>query len=163
MKKIVLTCLITLAIAFTFNTTTVYAETYDLSIKISLGHAVSEGLSLDAAVAAAIAANPLMAANIIAAAYSWLPDPNSLLGEKILIAAILTVGSDSPLISEILNAAFAAGVDADIVTAIAVGSGVDATIASIATAAGSLLSNDSGTSNNNTGGGGGGGGISGGQ
>ena len=77
------------------------------------------------------------------------------------------LGADSPLIVSILTIATEAGINSDTVTAIAIASGIDATIASEATAAGAIAgtggNNAGNTGNNlsnNTGGGGGGGGIS---
>lgn len=56
---------------------------------VSIENAISEGLSLDAAVFKALQTNPLNAAQIVAAALSFLADPNSFMAEKIVTVAIL--------------------------------------------------------------------------
>ena len=95
---------------------------------------------------------------------------NPDLADSLLTAAILSLGADSPLIGDLLTAATNSGIDGDSVTAIAIANGVDATIASEATAAGPNAGGALGntgttttTNRGNAGAGGGGGGISGNQ
>ncbi len=94
---------------------------------------------------------------------------NPDLADSILAAAIASLGAESPLIGDLLSAATDSGLDGDSVTAIAIANGVDATIASEATAAGPNSGDGLGntgttiTINRGPGNGGGGGGISGNQ
>lgn len=111
----------------------------------------------------AITNNPDLADSLVAAAIAAV-GPNTEAAESIIASAIIALGIDSPLITNILTAATEAGVNSDTVTVIAIANGVDATIASEATAAGDNTGNTTNTGNgnsgNNSGGGGGGGGIS---
>jgi hypothetical protein len=106
------------------------------------------------------AAESLITAAIIAAG------ADSEAAEAFIATAIDALGANSPQIPNILKMASDLGVNRDTVTAIAIASGVDATIASEATAAGNTANNNVNTANNNAnnrnnaGGGGGGGGIS---
>ena len=119
----------------------------------------------NAALSAAIINDPAAAESLVAAAIAAV-GPNSEAAETIIATAISALGSDSPFIANILRIATEAGVNSDTVTAIAIASGVDATIASEATAAGPITAGGNNAGNtgnnlsNNTGGGGGGGGIS---
>lgn len=144
--------------------------------------------SLNQQVARAITKKPTNAANIVTAAIeavckksepeqSKKPIKKSLIQKKclditaaqsILVSAITTTGPESPLIRKILNAAKQSGLNSDSVTALAIASGVDASLASEATAAGpdnspakshEIKSNNN-TAGRGTGNGGGGGGIS---
>lgn len=115
----------------------------------------------DAIISDPAAAESLLAAAIIAAG------ADSEAAETLIATAIDALGADSPQIPNILKMASDYGIDRDTVTAIAIARGVDATIASEATAAGAIATTDrnnlGNTGNNlanNTGGGGGGGGIS---
>ncbi|PKG82555.1 hypothetical protein CXF85_13820 [Colwellia sp. 75C3] len=131
----------------------------------------SGGCDLTAAITAAITNNPALAESLVAAAIAAVGE-DSEAAETIIATAIIALGADSPQIANILNIATEAGVNSDTVTSIAIASGVDATIASEATAAGSTPANSSPisstptnktptyTSPGNSGGGGGGGGIS---
>ena len=114
--------------------------------------------------ATAITDNPALAESLVAAALASVGD-DAEAAEAIIASAIATLGADSPLIASILQIATEAGVDSDTVTVIAIENGVDATIASEATAAGNNVADitavNTGTSNlTDAGGGGGGGGIS---
>jgi len=111
-----------------------------------------------------IAEDPTSAEALVAAAIT-AAGADSEMAESIIASAITALGPDSALIPSILTIATNAGVNSDTVTGIAIASGVDATIASDATAAGP--GTGTGTGNNtvttNRGGannGGGGGGIS---
>jgi kynurenine formamidase len=114
------------------------------------------------ALAAAIKADPAAAEALVAAAILAV-GADSEAAEEVIATAIDALGPDSPQIAGILKIASDSGVDGDTVTAIAIASGVDATIASEATAAGATAAtgarNTGGTASN-AGGGGGGGGVS---
>ena len=60
--------------------------------------------------------------------------------------ATAAVGADSPLVANLLSALSDAGIDSDVVTLAAIGAGVDAQVASQATAAGPTTGSPSGTS-----------------
>ncbi len=124
------------------------ADTKDCDFITALENSITEDpTSAEALVAAALAA----------------AGPDSEMAESIIATAITALGPDSPLIPSILTIATNAGVNSDIVTGIAIASGVDATIASEATAAGPGTTAGTNTVTTNRGGannGGGGGGIS---
>jgi len=143
--------------------------------------AVVNGTSIEDAIASAIAANPDMAESLLAAGLEAVGPGEA--GENLLSAVISALPADSGAIPGIMSAAIEAGIDADTVTGVAIASGVDASIASLATAAGpndngnngnnananglgassGNANGNAGAGNNNAGGGGGGGGVSGGQ
>lgn len=119
----------------------------------------------NAALSAAIINDPDSAESLITAAIISA-GADSEAAETLIATAIDALGVDSPQIPNILKMASDLGVNRDTVTAIAIASGVDATIASEATAAGNTgnnnvnTGNNNGNNRNNSGGGGGGGGIS---
>jgi hypothetical protein len=117
----------------------------------------------NAILATAITNNSTLAESLVAAILN-AAGANTEAAEDIIATAISVLGADSPLIPSILTIATEVGVNSDTVTAIAIASGVDATIASEATAAGATGGNIIGDTGNalanNAGGGGGGGGIS---
>jgi len=120
----------------------------------------------NAALSAAIIADPTSAEALVAEAID-AAGAESEAAETIIATAIAALGADSPLIPGILTIATNAGVNSDTVTGIAIASGVDATIASDATAAGpgttTAGTNTVTTNRGGANGGGGGGGISGNQ
>ncbi len=103
-------------------------------------------------VIASLQDNPSNAANIIEDAIITIcagasPCADQEAANELLAVAIDTIGTDSPLITQVLTVATTAGMDANSVTSIAVASGVDATVASESTAAGSV---DNSTTTDNT-------------
>jgi len=122
-----------------------------------------EGCLANAALTAAIIADPTSAETLVADAID-AAGAESEAAETIIATAIAALGPDSPLIPSILTIATNAGVNSDTVTGIAIASGVDATIASDATAAGpgttTAGTNTVTTNRGGANGGGGGGGIS---
>jgi len=124
------------------------ADTKDCDFLTALENSIAEDPT---------SAEALVEAAIIAAG------PDSEMTESIIATAIAALGPDSALIPSILTIATNAGVNSDTVTGIAIASGVDATIASDATAAGPGTTPGNNTVTTNRGGannGGGGGGIS---
>ncbi|WP_019026687.1 hypothetical protein [Colwellia piezophila] len=118
----------------------VYAVDIDPAAQTIIDNAVAtvcspSGCDLNATLTAAIAANPALAESLVAAAIAVV-GADSEEAETLVATAIAAVGIDSPLVAGILTAATEAGVDADTVTGIAIATGVDATLASQATAAG---------------------------
>jgi hypothetical protein len=119
----------------------------------------------DAILTAAITENPELADSLLAAAIHAV-GANTEAAETLVASAILALGANSALITQLLTGATESGVDGDTLTVIAIANGVDATIASEATAAGGNTGgntgNNTGTTTNrgDSGGGGGGGGIS---
>ncbi len=120
-------------------------------------------------VIASLQANPSDAANIISDAIANICGDGSICADEdaaneLLADAIETIGADSPLIQQVLAAANKSGMNTDSITSVAIASGVDATIASEATAAGSVntavTSGNSTVTNTDNVNGGGGGGIS---
>ena len=124
---------------------------------------------------ASIVANPTSAPALLIAAIKDV-GADTQDAESLLIAALLAVSFDEKSITDILDAALKAGMDADTITALAIASGIDASIASVATASGPRGNNansnglqaNSGNANpnagagiNNAGGGGNGGGSGG--
>ncbi|MCJ8293073.1 MAG: hypothetical protein MJK15_01580 [Colwellia sp.] len=128
----------------------------------------TESCELNAILIAAIIENPALADSLLAAAIAVV-GANTEAAETLVASAIFALGVDSPLIANLLKAATESGVDADTLTAVAIANGVDATIASEATAAGNTGNNNGNTTTTtttnrgNAGGGGGGEGISGNQ
>ena len=123
-----------------------------------------EQCEANAALTAAIIADPTAVEELVAAAILAV-GADSEAAEEVIATAIAAVGADSPQVPGILKIARDSGVDVDTVTGIAIASGVDATIASEATAAGAIATggnsrNTGASSASNAGGGGGGGGIS---
>ena len=138
--------------------------------KCSVDITESKECDLNEALIAAISQFPIFAESLLAAAIKVV-GANTEAAETLVASAIFALGVDSPLIANILKVATEAGVDGDTLTAIAIASGVDATIASEATAAGgndNVIAGNTGNNTGNTGntnrgnagGGGGGGGIS---
>lgn len=127
---------------------------------------------------ASIVANPADGSALFTAAIENA-GVDSTEAESLLVAALLAVKFDEKSITNILDAAVKAGMKSDTVTALAIASGVDASIASVATASGASSNNansnglqansgnansNAGAGNNDAGGGGnggGGGGVSG--
>ena len=75
-------------------------------------------------------------ADLLAAIVSVCSDCTAEEVDAMINDVIAAVGADSPLIADVLSAMSAAGIDSDTVTLAAVSAGVDATVASEATAAG---------------------------
>jgi len=150
-----------------FETASTASKNIDSSIgeecqEPNLSVTETEECLANAALTAAIIADPTSAEALVAEAIN-AAGADSEAAETIIATAIAALGPDSPLIPSILTIATNAGVNSDIVTGIAIASGVDATIASEATAAGSGTTAGTNTVTTNRGGannGGGGGGIS---
>ena len=83
--------------------------------------------------------DPLMQehqADLLAAIQAACSDCSAEDVDALINDAIAAVGADNPLIADVLGAMSAAGIDSDTLTLAAVSAGVDATVASEATAAG---------------------------
>lgn len=98
--------------------------------------------NLNTTLTTAIANNPALAESLVAAALDTVcvnidtvACANSEAAETVIATSITVLGADSPLITNILTVATDAGVNVDTVISVAIANGVDATIASEATAA----------------------------
>lgn len=132
-----------------------HATNIDPAAQSIIETAVINESDLNDTLATAITNNPAMAESLVAAAIDAV-GANSEAAETIIATTIIALGADSPLIAKILTIATDAGVNSDTVTSVAIASGVDATIASEATAARSTRGNNgNGHGNNGHGRGGG--------
>lgn len=83
--------------------------------------------------------------DLLAAIKAICEDCTATQVDAMITEVVNAVGADSPLISTFLTSLSNAGVDADIITLSAITAGVDATVASNATAAGPVQGNNSPT------------------
>ena len=144
MKKLTLASLLLVAAG---STGALMSPVYAAESPSSLVTSADETLKIDFSLTESIRVNPAGAEKLVATAIFEAGNDSMAIasiiltaaesgldGEVITAAAITAAGPDSPATVAILKGATSAGIDADTVTSIAIASGVDASIASEATA-----------------------------